>query len=704
MTSLPPPKQVSFASRLDRRVGSWLRQARYQWFNRLLISDLLLALAVFMAAFHGSFYLPRGATPSGWGGWVPLASLLTLAVVLGFEALRRVNRHLGRVSEYENLRTAEEPVLWRSLRLVLRWPCSSVVLFSTLLGLALGSWLEGEWRALRKNLYLVTTPLGPVALAVRSWVGDSDDLAWPKWAEFLLSSLYTYVVLALIAAWFALAKQRQQFVLSLFSEEARPASPYGARPTSLGGAVEPEPHEQVLLMRADRIRGAALPYFDVELSSPDWSPDEAPPDRCQGAIAALHRVFKADPEGCWAGHAGAGRRISKWLLGFLGRLLAQDTQDSGLQNDFVIGETVRSLSVVIATCPMSPDRPADGAVGISDDPGAADRFRGHLRELFVRSARRPELLIAACDAAEVLGTAEDLRLLDEQTRHLDTLAGFTIEQSDRILLARDRVLAREPLRSSVLEQAIRRAEGLGMERVRGQGRSDLRFRRPRDGGIMALILPGSFVRGDERAETTSPRRRVHLGAFLIDVSPLPQDAFSRWVQGEGGVLRLERGFFPVQDLSEEVTHDLPFAAHVTWFAAQAYSAWAVPGGRLPTEAQWEKVARGPEDERRFPGGDTWSDSATVSPYGVSMCDLLEWAADGFDRIAYRHNPSVFDPLMVPSGGTEEEAPRCVRGRNPGSPVGDYSLVNRWPMEPITGAFTAPVGFRVAVDLDRGADS
>ena len=216
---------------------------------------------------------------------------------------------------------------------------------------------------------------------------------------------------------------------------------------------------------------------------------------------------------------------------------------------------------------------------------------------------------------------------------------------------------------------------------------------------MILVEAGSFCRGDDHSEGTSPRRRVHLGSYLIDIAPVPQDVFQHWVTKAGRVLRVDRGFFPVQGLPEDVPRNRPYASHVTWFAAQAYAQWAVRGGHIPTEAQWEKATRGSEDDRRYPTGDSWVEEP-VSPYGVRICHLLEWTLDTFDRLAYHHNPVLFDPRMESTARFYDEAIRVVRGRAPDVPVGDYSLAMRMGMEPITGAFTAPVGFRVAVDLEQ----
>ena len=138
------------------------------------------------------------------------------------------------------------------------------------------------------------------------------------------------------------------------------------------------------------------------------------------------------------------------------------------------------------------------------------------------------------------------------------------------------------------------------------------FEHPRDGSVMVLVPAGPFLMGlpenDLLAEDhEKPLRRVFLPDFWIDVYPVTNARFARFL-ADGGYQKREfwtdEGWrwreragveSPAQwGLGGWDGPDQP-AAGVSWYEADAYARWA--GRRLPTDAEWEKAARG-DDGRR----------------------------------------------------------------------------------------------------------
>ena len=171
-----------------------------------------------------------------------------------------------------------------------------------------------------------------------------------------------------------------------------------------------------------------------------------------------------------------------------------------------------------------------------------------------------------------------------------------------------------------------------------------------------LIPPGAFIMGTDiepfygstlaqsrYAELDeAPIRAVFLGPYLIDCYPVTNAEYGEFVQASGysPPVHWKKGKFPPESANLPVVH-------VSWHDASAYAQWA--GKCLPTEAEWEKAARG-ADGRIYPWGDEFEsrlgDDGEVEPVASPFAD-----AEGSDKrvenvAGRRKNNSVQSGLLT----------------------------------------------------------
>ena len=190
------------------------------------------------------------------------------------------------------------------------------------------------------------------------------------------------------------------------------------------------------------------------------------------------------------------------------------------------------------------------------------------------------------------------------------------------------------------------------------------------GGTMVAVPAGEFWMGcNEQVDKQcgsdeKPYHKVYLDAFYIDKFLVTQGKYNECVSsGKCSANQKYDGF----------TGDRQPVVGVSWEYAKSYCEWA--GKRLPTEAEWEKAARG-TDGRIYPWGNgidttkaNYSDSkigkttnvgsypSGASPYGaLDMAgNVWEWVADWYGENYYRNSPSKNPP--GPDSGTY----RVLRG-------------------------------------------
>ena len=209
---------------------------------------------------------------------------------------------------------------------------------------------------------------------------------------------------------------------------------------------------------------------------------------------------------------------------------------------------------------------------------------------------------------------------------------------------------------------------------------------------MMFIRAGEFWMGsdDKDAEDDEkPRHTIYLDAFHIDRYEVTNaqykkfiDANPQWQKG-----RIPRKYHDGDYLKHWAGNEYPPdkgnhpVVYVSWYAAMAYAQWQ--GKRLPTEAEWEKAARG-ADYRYIPGmirldadkanyGENVGDTTVVGTYPANEYGLYdmrgnvwEWCLDEYNADFYaaspRHNPiagGTVDNIL--SDWTNVKSVRVLRG-------------------------------------------
>ncbi len=124
------------------------------------------------------------------------------------------------------------------------------------------------------------------------------------------------------------------------------------------------------------------------------------------------------------------------------------------------------------------------------------------------------------------------------------------------------------------------------------------FVRSTDSAPMVVVPAGEFLMGADTKDTSEdPPHSVSLGEFLIDKYHVTNTQYHRFVKATK--------YVPEGQWKAYYSRRCEYwpVVAVTWADAKAYASWI--GGDLPTEAQWEKAARG-TDGRRYPWGDRWN--------------------------------------------------------------------------------------------------
>ncbi|KPL83542.1 hypothetical protein ADN01_08070 [Levilinea saccharolytica] len=232
---------------------------------------------------------------------------------------------------------------------------------------------------------------------------------------------------------------------------------------------------------------------------------------------------------------------------------------------------------------------------------------------------------------------------------------------------------------------------------------------PQDGMLMLYVPAGEFWMGSDKSvdpqanDDELPQHRVYLDAYWIDQTEVTNAMYARCVADGACTPPAETSSYSRDSYYGSSQFDQYPVIYVDWNQASAYCAWA--GRRLPSEAEWEKAARG-TDGRIYPWGKqapngqllnfngNEKDTTAVGQYpaGASPYGALDMAGNVWEWVADWYGDYPSGAVSNPTGPGSGEA-RVFRGGSWGD--ASYGIRAAYRVRSLPGYRNVNFGFRCA---------
>ena len=245
---------------------------------------------------------------------------------------------------------------------------------------------------------------------------------------------------------------------------------------------------------------------------------------------------------------------------------------------------------------------------------------------------------------------------------------------------------------------------------------------------MALINAGGFTRGinntgNEAFADEAPAKNIYLSSYYIDKFEVSNANYTEFIKATDHPAPAYWDHHQLNQPSQPVTG-------VNWYDANTYCHWA--NKRLPSEAEWEKAARGPAgliypwgnnldySKANFAKGNTGQSHITAavdahpegkSYYGVYNMsgNVFEWVQDWYDSNYYKTGKEIRNPkgpqneiffgfAKTSTNSARTLTKKVIRGGSWFAPPQSITTTHRFWNDPMNNSYGVGLGFRCARDF------